>query len=107
MILSIGEILADMVGKQVDGQVSFERKAGGAPFNVACGVARFGGESGFIGCVGDDLIGDFLTDFAKAQGLSFLRVDKSEKHNTTLAFVELSPEGERSFCFYRKNTADS
>lgn len=30
----------------------------------------------------------------------------SEERNTTLAFVKLSPSGERDFCFYRKNTAD-
>ncbi|HFI6511166.1 PfkB family carbohydrate kinase, partial [Escherichia coli] len=27
---------------------------GGAPANVAVGVARLGGLSGFVGCVGDD-----------------------------------------------------
>ena len=31
---------------------------------------------------------------------------KDSERNTTLAFVELNSEGERSFCFYRKGTAD-
>ena len=33
-------------------------------------------------------------------------INQSAQRNTTLAFVELNEAGERSFCFYRKNTAD-
>ena len=33
-------------------------------------------------------------------------IQQNTERNTTLAFVELNEEGERSFCFYRKNTAD-
>lgn len=33
---------------------------GGAPANVAVGVARLGGLSGFVGCVGDDPFGRFM-----------------------------------------------
>lgn len=32
----------------------------GAPANVAVGVARLGGDSGFIGRVGDDPFGRFM-----------------------------------------------
>lgn len=106
MVLSVGEILADMIGEVKNGITFYERKAGGAPFNVACAISRFGGESGFVGCVGNDLIGSFLLDFAKKRNLSELQIQMLDNANTTLAFVELSEEGERSFCFYRKNTAD-
>lgn len=106
MVLSVGEILADMIGEEKNGITFYERKAGGAPFNVACAVQRFGGSAGFVGRVGDDLIGKFLLDFAKRRNLDELDVQIDNATNTTLAFVELSEEGERSFCFYRKNTAD-
>jgi fructokinase len=106
MILSVGEILVDMIGGEKDGVFSYERKAGGAPFNVACAAAKFGAKSGFIGCVGDDIIGSFLEKFVKKQGLHCAYVQKHTQANTTLAFVELDKNGERSFCFYRKNTAD-
>ena len=33
---------------------------GGAPANVAVGIARLGGNSGFIGRVGDDPFGRFM-----------------------------------------------
>ena len=64
MILCVGEILADMFGLTVNGTFFYERNAGGAPFNVACAIKKFGGSSGFVGNVGDDAIGKFLVDFA-------------------------------------------
>lgn len=106
MILSVGEILVDMIGGEKDGVFCYERKAGGAPFNVACAVNKFGAKSGFVGCVGADTVGRFLEKFIKEQNLSCSYVKKDDTVNTTLAFVELDKTGERSFCFYRKNTAD-
>ena len=106
MLLCIGEILADMIGEEKNGITTYERKAGGAPFNVACALKKFGADVKFVGCVGDDLIGQFLIKYAEDFGMDTTYIHKSEKHNTTLAFVELNEEGERSFCFYRKNTAD-
>lgn len=106
MILCVGEILADMIGTVKDGSLWYERKAGGAPFNVACAAKKFGAEVTFAGSVGCDLIGDFLINFANKQNLDGILINRDAKHNTTLAFVELDEKGERSFCFYRKNTAD-
>lgn len=106
MILCAGEILADMIGAERDGVFVYERKAGGAPFNVACAVKKFGVKSAFAGSVGDDIIGGFLKDFAKSVKLDGLCLESDADRNTTLAFVQLDRHGERSFCFYRKNTAD-
>lgn len=106
MILSVGEILVDMIGTEKNDTFSYERKAGGAPFNVACAAAKFGANSAFVGCVGDDTVGNYLEKFVKEQGLAYSYVKKDDTVNTTLAFVELDKNGERSFCFYRKNTAD-
>ena len=65
MILSVGEILVDMIGAEKDNVFCYERKAGGAPFNVACAAAKFGADSAFVGCVGDDTVGNFLEKFVK------------------------------------------
>lgn len=106
MILCVGEILVDMIGCEKDGVFCYERKAGGAPFNVACAVKKFGGSSAFCGSVGDDLIGSFLKKFACSRGLDGLYINTDKERNTTLAFVEIDGSGERSFCFYRRSTAD-
>ena len=106
MLLCIGEILADMIGEEKNGITTYERKAGGAPFNVACGLKKFGADVKFAGSVGDDLIGQFLIKYANDFGMDTTYIYQNADRNTTLAFVELNEEGDRSFCFYRKNTAD-
>lgn len=106
MLLCIGEILADMIGEEKNETITYERKAGGAPFNVACALKKFGRDVKFVGSVGDDLIGSFLINYAKNFGMDTTYIHQNKERNTTLAFVELNEAGERSFCFYRKNTAD-
>lgn len=106
MVLCIGEILADLIGECKDGIVKYERFVGGAPLNVACGINNLGGSVGFVGSVGDDIIGRYLHDYCTNLGFDYLDIYLDLKHNTTLAFVENDPNGERSFCFFRQNTAD-
>ena len=97
MIICVGEILADMIGEKRGEAFFYERKAGGAPFNVACAAKKFGARTGFVGCVGDDTIGGFLKDFARSRGLDSLDISVDEGANTTLAFVDINASGERSF----------
>lgn len=105
MIVCVGEILADLIAKQTDEGIVYSRHAGGAPFNVACNVKKLGGNAAFYGNVGSDLIGTFLKQFAFSRGLGS-HVRTVSDRNTTLAFVDLDENGDRSFCFYRKNSAD-
>lgn len=106
MILCIGEILVDMIGSHKDNQMVYTRYAGGAPFNVACGIANYKGKAAFLGTVGDDIPGHFLYEYAKKKGLVETLINIDKERNTTLAFVENDLYGERTFSFYRKNTAD-
>ena len=105
MILSIGEILADMVGSNENGTLTFKSFCGGAPFNVAVNAKNAGATVGFIGSVGKDVIGRFVTDEAKKAKLDYLDIQVDEMRNTTLAFVTLT-DGERDFAFNRHDTAD-
>ena len=106
MVICAGEILADMIGRKKNGLVCYERYAGGAPFNVACGLKKLGTLCGFCGSVGADIVGDFLAEFAQRQQFNYLHIRRDAQRNTTLAFVELSAAGERKFSFYRRRTAD-
>ena len=106
MVLCIGEILADMICERRSEGVFYRRCLGGAPFNVACAVKKCGGKVGFYGKVGDDSIGKSLIDSARGCKLDYLNVAIDPDRNTTLAFVDIDENGERSFTFYRKHTAD-
>ena len=105
MILSIGEILADMIGGNSSGNLSFNAFCGGAPFNVAVNAKRAGAKVVFLGKVGDDPIGKFLIKQAKKANFDGLEIQVDPVKNTTLAFVTLT-DGERDFAFYRHDTAD-
>ncbi len=108
-IIALGELLIDFtpMGRDDDGDVMFARKAGGAPLNLLGACAKFGGRTAFVGKVGADMFGDFLIETVKKSGVdaSALRVDSI--HNTTMAFVQLSENGDRDFTFARRFGADT
>ena len=106
MIGVIGEILVDMIGENVNGERTYTCYAGGAPFNLAVAAHKLGADVLFYGCAGNDKMGSFLLEEAKKQGLDPSYIQLDNDHNTTLALVQHEENGERSFCFYRKHTAD-
>ena len=105
MILSVGEILADMIGEKTENGISYTCLLGGAPFNLAFNAKQAGAKVAFIGKVGKDGVGDFLKATAKKANLDVLTIQTDNDKNTTLAFVTLT-DGERDFNFFRRGTAD-
>lgn len=105
MILSVGEILADMIGQKVSGVTTFKAFCGGAPFNLAVNAKQSGAKVGFVGRVGNDVIGRFVFDEAQKAHLERLDIQIDAERNTTIAFVTLT-DGERDFAFNRHDTAD-
>lgn len=105
-VLCFGEALIDMRGETLDGQPRFIPQPGGAPANVAVGVARLGGLSGFAGQVGADVFGDQIFASLSGFGVDTSLLLQEHRANTALALVALDDVGERSFIFYRNATAD-
>lgn len=105
MILSVGEILADMIGQKVNGVTTFKAFCGGAPFNLAVNAKQSGAKVGFVGRVGNDVIGRFVLCEAQKAHLERLDIQIDAERNTTIAFVTLT-DGERDFAFNRHDTAD-
>jgi fructokinase len=103
-VYCIGELLIDFVAENQGSDLSkaheFTKKAGGAPANVACAIAKLGGKSKFVGCVGNDPFGDFLLNILKENHVDITLAQRS-KTFTTLAFVSIAEEGERDFVFSR------
>ena len=109
-VITCGELLVDFVatesGVTLAEAPSFKKAMGGAPANVAVGVARLGYRAGFMGQVGDDEFGHFLTDTLQKNGVDVASVQFSTQARTALAFVSLLSDGERDFMFYRHPSAD-
>ncbi|KAH7533836.1 hypothetical protein FEM48_Zijuj04G0173900 [Ziziphus jujuba var. spinosa] len=109
-VVCFGELLIDFVptvsGLSLAESTAFKKAPGGAPANVAVGIARLGGSSAFIGKVGEDEFGYMLADILKENNVNNegLRFDPGAR--TALAFVTLRSDGEREFMFYRNPSAD-
>lgn len=108
--LTLGELLLDFVpdeaGVSLAEARSFSKQPGGAPANVAVGLSRLGVSSGFLGKVGDDPFGRYLTDVLAAEGVDVSQVKTDPEARTALAFVALTDAGDRDFMFYRHPSAD-
>ena len=103
-LYSIGEMVIDFIpGSEA---ASYIRNAGGAPANVACAVAKNGLEAGMLCSLGDDDFGHFLADTLEEYHVKRLKKNFCEEAITTMAFVTLAPDGDRSFTFARKPGAD-
>jgi fructokinase len=110
-VLCFGEALVDIftTGHHCEGKLSlpnYRQYPGGAPANAAVAVARLGGRAKFIGQVGADPFGHFLIDALNSYGVDTSLTRQTERAQTALAFVFLDESGERSFAFYRNQTAD-
>jgi fructokinase len=103
-VYCIGELLIDFVAEKQGNDLSkasiFTKKAGGAPANVACAISKLGGNSKFVGCVGNDPFGTFLLHVLEENNVDISLTQRS-KTFTTLAFVSLADDGERDFVFSR------
>ena len=107
-IVALGETLIDFTpnGKNDMGMQLFSRNPGGAPANVLAMNAKLGGKTAFIGKVGADMFGAFLASTMQNAGIDVTGLVKTETVPTTLAFVQLDENGDRSFSFYRNPGAD-
>ncbi|SPY38548.1 aminoimidazole riboside kinase [Pasteurella canis] len=98
----LGDAVVDLIP---DGQHHYLRCPGGAPANVAVGIARLGGNTGFIGRVGDDPFGRFMQDTLQHEKVCTQQMILDPQQRTSTVIVSLE-NGERSFTFMVNPSAD-
>lgn len=102
-VLCVGEALCDVVALRrgrLGDSPTFARFAGGAPANVARGLARLGAHAAFLGCIAEDELGRFLLETLAADGVDVSRVARTRAAKTGIAFVAIDEHGDRSFVGY-------
>ena len=102
-LVALGELLIDFTPS---GERSYTANPGGAPANLLTMAAKAGCTTSFIGKVGKDQFGDYLVDTLRQNGVGTDAIRRS-KAPTTLAFVHLNENGDRSFSFCRNHSADT
>ena len=99
-VICLGEALLDRLGPLggdpfLDNSV--EDCLGGAPANVACGLAKLGTEVAFGGRLGDDAIGNLFQNVFKTRGVQIQGLQIDERRPSRVVLVRRDSKGERSF----------
>ena len=100
VVVCLGEALIDRLGPPggdpaVDQQV--DDRLGGAPANVACGLARLGTPVAFSGRLGQDAIGEAFSRLFAERGVDTALLQRDAERPTRIVLVRRSIEGERQF----------
>lgn len=107
-VLIAGEALIDLFptepGRLADVE-TFRRAPGGAPANVAVGMARLDDPSLLWARLGDDPFGEHLTDVLTENGVPDDLLVQDDKRKTAHTLVADDPDADQSFTFYRDGTA--
>ena len=99
-VISLGEALIDRLGP-LGGDPSFDEPLsdcfGGAPANVACALSRLGVSVSFIGCLGNDLIGNEFKNLMIDRGINIEGLQEDILRPTRIVLVRREANGERFF----------
>lgn len=108
-ILCVGEIVADVVARPVENidfridsmlveEISI--KNGGDAMNTSINLARLGNDVALIGKSGNDILGKFLIEKAKEEGVNMEYMPLSEDAPSSKVIALIKNNGERCFLHY-------
>ncbi len=108
-VVALGELLVDFtaLGTDQNGYPTMAGHPGGAPSNFLAALSRYGAGTALLGKVGADHFGSLLLETLRQAGVDTSGVLTDPSVFTTLAFVTLDGQGNRSFSFARKPGADT
>ncbi len=88
MILSIGELLIDMIStnyaETFEEVTDFKRIPGGSPANMCMNMARLGVQAKLVAGVGNDDMGQYLIDYVASTGVEIDLIEKKSVPTTMI-----------------------
>jgi len=100
VVVCLGEALIDRLGPP-GGDPAVDRpvddRLGGAPANVACGLARLGTPVAFAGRLGQDAIGEAFSRLFAERGLQTALLQRDGERPSRIVLVRRARDGERQF----------
>ena len=100
VVVCLGEALIDRLGPP-GGDPAFDLpvddRLGGAPANVACGLARLGTPAAFAGRLGQDAIGEAFLLLLAQRGVDVALLQSDVERPSRIVLVRRSRDGERQF----------
>jgi len=108
-VLCVGQLAADILVRPVE-RVDFgvdttrvdgiDIRSGGDGLNVALGLARLGNRVGFCGKVGQDQLGDYLSQVIQGAGIDSRGLSRTEQAATCSCVVLINARGDRAFFYH-------
>lgn len=80
---------------------------GGSPLNIAVGAKRLGLNSAILTAVGNDMVGKFLLNFLKKEGVETAFIPIKDGARTSAVILGIEPPDNFPLVYYRDNCADS
>ncbi len=109
-LLSMGRCCIDLYSNDVGAPfvevTSFGAYVGGCPTNISVGTRRLGLKSALLTGVGEDLVGDFVLNFLRKEGVETKFVVRKPGRRTGAVLLSMEPPDKFPLIFYRDNCAD-
>ena len=100
VVVCLGEALLDRLGPPGGDpaeDLPVDDRLGGAPANVACGLARLGTPVAFVGRLGQDAVGEAFSSLFSERGLDTALLQRDAERPSRIVLVRRSRDGERQF----------
>jgi ribokinase len=104
-IVVFGDITVDIMGRVPEWPEpgddclaeALEMHCGGVGANCALGLARWGVRPRLLGCVGQDLFGEYVLGELVKRGVDVRWVQRTRDALTGMFYINVTPDGERTF----------
>ncbi|MGD8779886.1 MAG: 5-dehydro-2-deoxygluconokinase [Ignavibacteria bacterium] len=101
------DLYSNNIGSTFEEIKEFGAFVGGSPLNIAVGTKRLGLNSALMTAVGNDMVGKFLLNFLKKEGVETSFIPVKDNARTSAVILGIEPPDNFPLVYYRDNCADS
>lgn len=101
------DLYSNNIGSPFEEIKEFGAFVGGSPLNIAVGTTRLGLKTALLTAVGNDMVGKFLLNFLKKEGVETGFIPVKDGARTSAVILGIEPPDNFPLVYYRDNCADS
>lgn len=101
------DLYSNNIGSPFEEIKEFGAFVGGSPLNIAVGTTRLGLKTALLTAVGNDMVGKFLLNFLKKEGVETAYIPVKNGARTSAVILGIEPPDNFPLVYYRDNCADS
>ena len=101
------DLYANDVGAPFPDIKSFAAYVGGSPTNISVGAQRLGLQAALLTAVGEDPVGDFVTQFLEQEGVETGFIARKPGRRTSAVILGIEPPDRFPLVYYRDHCADN